>query len=73
MPIYACSNGKFRIGEGECVYTSRENAESAYRAYLAEEGQKEETIKNDNTTNKNMIYNYKSFGLEVKDVDAKSG
>jgi HK97 family phage prohead protease len=40
---------------------------------LAEEGQKEETIKDNNTTSKNMIYNYKSFGLEVKDIDAKSG
>ena len=41
MPIYACSNGKFRIGEGECVYTTREDAESAYRGYLASEGKEE--------------------------------
>jgi HK97 family phage prohead protease len=74
MPVYECSNGKYRIGEnGECIYTSRDNANAAYRAYLAEEGEKEETIKNDNSKSKNMIYNYKSFGLEVKDVDAKSG
>ena len=37
MPIYRCSNGKYRIGEGECVFTSRANAERAYVAYLAEE------------------------------------
>ena len=73
MPVYECSNGKYRIGDGECIYTSRDNANSAYTAYLAEEGKKEEAIKDNNTTNKNMIYNYKSFGLEVKDVDAKSG
>ncbi len=47
MPIYSCSNGKYRIGEGECVYETRENAVSAYQAYLAQEGKslelKEET------------------------------
>ena len=36
MPIYACSNGKYRIGDGECMYTSRENAVRAYQAYLAQ-------------------------------------
>ena len=41
MPIYRCSNGKYRIGEGECMYTSRSNAERAYVAYLAEEGDDE--------------------------------
>ena len=38
MPIYYCeSNGKYRIGDGECVFTSRANAERAYVAYLADE------------------------------------
>jgi HK97 family phage prohead protease len=73
MPVTRCENGKYKIGDGECIYTTRENADSAYSAYLAEEGKKEEAIKDNNTTSKNMIYNYKSFGLEVKDVDAKSG
>jgi hypothetical protein len=167
MPVTLCSNGKYRIGDGECIYTTRENADSAYRAYLAEETEngKEEKADTYNdypeaaTNNakraikykeengstcgtdvgwtrarqlanrerlsrdtiarmasfkrhqqhkdvtyeegcggimwdawggdaginwaiskleqidnkKNMIYNYKSFGLEVKDVDAKSG
>jgi hypothetical protein len=168
MPVYYCeNNGKYRIGDGECIYTTRENADSAYRAYLAEEREngKEEKADTYNdypeaaTNNakraikykeengstcgtdvgwtrarqlanrerlsrdtiarmasfkrhqqhkdvpyeegcggimwdawggdaginwaiskleqidnkKNMIYNYKSFGLEVKDVDAKSG
>ena len=36
MPIYACSNGKYRISDGECMYTSRENAVRAYQAYLAQ-------------------------------------
>jgi HK97 family phage prohead protease len=45
MPIYECPNGKYRIGDGECMYTSRENAEEAYEAYLASEDdrQKSET------------------------------
>jgi HK97 family phage prohead protease len=45
MPVYACSNGKYRIGDGECVYESEESANRAYRAYLAEEENemKEET------------------------------
>ena len=37
MPIYACSNGKYRIGDGECMYNSQESAERAYVAYLAQE------------------------------------
>lgn len=42
MPIYYCeSNGKYRIGDGECIYTTLEDAESAYRGYLAEEGKEE--------------------------------
>ena len=71
MPIYECSNGKYRIGEGECVYTTRENAEEAYRGYLASQG--EEESKNENAKSKNMMYNYKSLDMEVKDVDAKQG
>ena len=41
MPVTQCSNGKFKIGDGECIYTTRENAVEAYRAYLAEEGKEE--------------------------------
>lgn len=37
MPIYRCENGNYRIGDGECVYTSRASVERAYAAYLAEE------------------------------------
>jgi len=34
MPVTRCPNGKWRIGEGKCMYTSKEAAERAYRAYL---------------------------------------
>lgn len=37
MPVSKCENGKYRIGDGECMYTSRASAERAYVAYLAQE------------------------------------
>jgi HK97 family phage prohead protease len=73
MPVEKCSNGKYKIGDGECIYTSEENANRAYVAYLAEESDKKEAIKNNNVKSKNMIYTYKSLGMEVKDVDTKQG
>ena len=46
MPIYYCeSNGKYRIGSGECVFSSRDSAERAYAAYLAQEGEKSLELK----------------------------
>lgn len=45
MPIYACSNGKYRIGDGECMYTSQDSAERAYSAYLAQEEEKSLELK----------------------------
>jgi hypothetical protein len=36
MPVRKCPNGKWRIGSGECMYTSREKAVAAYQAYLAQ-------------------------------------
>jgi hypothetical protein len=36
MPIYRCDNGKYRIGNGECMYTSHSSAQRAYVAYLAD-------------------------------------
>ena len=35
MPVRKCSNGKWRIGDGECVYRTEAAANRAYRAYLA--------------------------------------
>lgn len=43
MPIYRCNNGRYRIGMGDCIYTSEENAKKAYVAYLA---QHEDEVKN---------------------------
>lgn len=35
MPVIKCSNGKYRIGGGECIYSSEVQAEKAYAAYRA--------------------------------------
>ena len=35
MPVSKCSNGKYRIGSGKCMYDSKAKAESAYKGYLA--------------------------------------
>ena len=37
MPIYKCSsNGKYRIGNGSCIYNTKAQAEKVYRAILAQ-------------------------------------
>lgn len=36
MPVLKCSNGKYRIGSGDCIYKSRASAERAYAGYRAE-------------------------------------
>lgn len=35
MPVKKASNGEWQIGDGKAMYTSKEKAEKAYRAYLA--------------------------------------
>lgn len=40
MPVVRCSNGKYRIGEGECVYGTKAKADAAYRGYLFQEALK---------------------------------
>lgn len=40
MPVIRCKNGKYRIGSGKCIYDTKEKAERAYRAYLAEKNSK---------------------------------
>ena len=67
MPVNSCGDGKYRIGDGECIYTSRENAVSAYIAYLAQENDKK------SINFRGMIYSYKSIDNSIKDVDRKQG
>jgi len=40
MPVRKCSNGKWRIGNGPCIYTSKEKANRAYTAYLIAQANK---------------------------------
>ena len=42
MPVESCGNGRWRIGDGECIYTSEESANRAYIAYLAQEDDDDE-------------------------------
>lgn len=35
MPVRKCANGKYRIGSGPCMYTSKAAADRAYAAYRA--------------------------------------
>ncbi|NDD54016.1 hypothetical protein EBZ39_09085, partial [bacterium] len=41
MPVRKCNNGKWRIGDGECVYRTETAANRAYVAYLAITGETE--------------------------------
>ena len=54
MPIYSCGDGTFRIGDGECMYTSISSARRAYVAYLAQEDDDNDDRKN---TYKEETYN----------------
>lgn len=40
MPVKKCSNGKYKIGSGKCMYKSKEKANAAYDAYLAKKHSK---------------------------------
>lgn len=35
MPVIKCSNGKYRIGEGKCIYDTKEKADEVWKAILA--------------------------------------
>lgn len=42
MPVKKCSNGKWKIGSGKCMYKTKEKAIRAYKAYLAKKNSKKE-------------------------------
>ncbi len=37
MPVSKCSNGKYKIGSGKCMYTTKAAAERAQKAYKAKQ------------------------------------
>ena len=34
MPVLKCDNGKWRIGSGKCIYSTRKKAANAFRGFL---------------------------------------
>lgn len=36
MPVFKCSNGKYRIGSGGCMYKTKEDADKVWKALLAQ-------------------------------------
>lgn len=44
MPVYRCSNGRYRIGDGKCIYPTKASAERAYKGYLASRYMNKETV-----------------------------
>jgi HK97 family phage prohead protease len=71
MPVTRCENGKYRIGDGECMYNSEESAERAYVAYLAQENEEKAMTYNDYpesaTNNAKKVLRWREeYGDEVK-------
>lgn len=50
MPVIKCSNGKWKIGTGACIYETKEQAVKVYQAILAS-GKLKETKQNGNKEN----------------------
>jgi HK97 family phage prohead protease len=76
MPITRCENGNWKIGNGECVFTSEANAARAYAEYLEQEENeyKEETY-NDYpqaaTNNAKKVLKWRDeYGDEVRGMTA---
>jgi len=47
MPIYKCSNGKWRIGNGGCVYDTQDKATKVWQAILSSGGYAAEKVSYD--------------------------
>ena len=53
MPCIKCSNGKWKIGNGKCMYTSLEKCKKAEAAYYASRKENNDGNPNDNKDRKN--------------------
>jgi len=62
MPVYKCSDGKWRIGSGPCRYSSKEKAEKAWKGALAA-GVKAEVIDD-------LIMSFQTSGQRVSQEQA---
>jgi hypothetical protein len=36
MPVIKCGNGKWRVGQGQCIYETKEKATQVYQAIIAQ-------------------------------------
>ena len=43
MPVFKCSNGKWRVGNSDCIYDTKTKAEEVWKALLAQGIYAEET------------------------------
>lgn len=50
MPVIKCSNGKWKVGTGACIYETKEQAVKVYQAILAS-GKLKETKQHGNKQN----------------------
>jgi len=53
MPVHPCPNGKYRIGDGPCVYETKEKADRAYVAYLIKKAQEKKDGNSNSNTKRN--------------------
>jgi len=40
MPVIKCLNGKYKIGQGACIYDTKEKAQKAWEAIIIKESKK---------------------------------
>ncbi len=40
MPCIKCGSGKYKLGSGKCMYTSKSKCERAYKAYRVKKHKK---------------------------------
>lgn len=66
MPVRKCSNGKWRIGSGQCMYTSKESAERAYKGYLGSKYAEEHEMKNSKLEERKLVHAVEENGESEK-------
>lgn len=66
MPVRKCSNGKWRIGSGQCMYTSKESAERAYKGYLGSKYAEEQEMKNSKLQERKLVHAVEENGESEK-------
>lgn len=77
MPVRKCSNGKWRVGSGACIYDTKEKAIKVYQAILAQGKFKVEKVSLDydgvlsTDKGKELLKRLLSEGIDVYVVSAR--